>query len=165
MQCSKRFIPTRVGNTLTDTIRVPIRPVHPHTRGEHPARAGQDPGEDGSSPHAWGTHYFFLAGLGNERFIPTRVGNTPCATIKPALMTVHPHTRGEHVSTAENWPSTFGSSPHAWGTRRVDRSDDPDIRFIPTRVGNTTSAPCATSSTSVHPHTRGEHSSGGCEAS
>ena len=50
-----------------------------------------------------------------------------------------------------------GSSPHAWGTRKVVPWAQPPTRFIPTCVGNT--FPCGGSAggAPVHPHMRGEH--------
>ena len=154
-----RFIPTCVGNTATSlallarrvgssprawgTLRESGRTteatsVHPHVRGEH------------------GTTYALQDVV--SRFIPTCVGNTrsisfsllPDSGSSPrawgtrdpqirtcCLCTVHPHVRGEHVSTPEilcielrfiptcvgntnirdnRIGSLSGSSPRAWGT-------------------------------------------------
>src|SRR3970040_2047353 len=71
--------------------------------------------------------------------------------------TVHPHTRGEHSHRGAAQEHFHGSSPHAWGTRLPPRSLCAATRFIPTRVGNTSSSMPAGRPSPVHPHTRGEH--------
>ncbi len=50
-----------------------------------------------------------------------------------------------------------GSSPHAWGTRFAGVGQFSQRRFIPTRVGNTSTGPAPRAHSPVHPHTRGEH--------
>ena len=93
---SRRFIPTRVGNTAARSIRARAESVHPHARGEHPVsqnlpdrQNGSSPrawgtqidpnaalSQPGSSPRAWGTQDIHVAPALEHRFIPTRVGNT-----------------------------------------------------------------------------------------
>ncbi len=71
-----RFIPTRVGNTLSQYSRLLLPSVHPHARGEHtPVTQAKDAG---------------------RRFIPTRVGNTSSYKGFGLVISVHPHARGEH---------------------------------------------------------------------
>ena len=133
-----RFIPTCVGNTRSTD-----------------ACLG---GSCGSSPRTWGTH--------------PRVGTSS------AHRSVHPHVRGEHCRVRAQHFTKLGSSPRAWGTLNNLGLVDPVYRFIPTCVGNTPyptvrnpsvsgSSPRAwgtlphrsrrpTTST-VHPHVRGEH--------
>ena len=53
--------------------------------------------------------------------------------------------------------SISGSSPRVWGTRRVYRRHKRKYRFIPTGVGNTTTATPTPISRPVHPHGCGEH--------
>jgi len=85
------------------------------------------------------------------------MGNTPTLSIWPMLPTVHPHTHGEHLLRAADYAPGYGSSPHAWGTPHNPLMQTQPVRFIPTRMGNT-SAPCMWDLTSpVHPHTHGEH--------
>ncbi len=132
-----RFIPTRVGNTLysaSSIIRLP-----------------------GSSPRAWGTRYPRLGGGLGIRFIPTRVGNTVRRCRSRTRSPVHPHARGEHVDQQHQSPSRIGSSPRAWGTLAFNRSHPPIFRFIPTRVGNTSTEVPRINPRPVHPHARGEH--------
>ena len=73
------------------------------------------------------------------------------------LTAVHPHTRGEHLSSRAHALEQCGSSPHAWGTLRANTRAPGINRFIPTRVGNTEIQQTQRSSVPVHPHTRGEH--------
>ena len=50
-----------------------------------------------------------------------------------------------------------GSSPREWGTRDALGCQQPDGRFIPTRVGNTQTLHTPTLYRPVHPHASGEH--------
>ena len=132
-----RFIPTRVGNTHTHEQESRQIAVHPHSRGEHPPILCQTIPKGGSSPLAWGTLRSQSFARVLDRFIPTRVGNThdPFGPIPQG--TVHPHSRGEHVDLILVGLLGIGSSPLAWGTRRVCGVRSLRFRFIPTRVGNT----------------------------
>ncbi len=93
-----------------------------------------------------------------HRFIPTRVGNTvDRAAQRPCHNAVHPHASGEHAPP--EYSSTLSTvHPHASGEHRHGvKLSDVAIRFIPTRVGNTSRAqPCA-GVFAVHPHASGEH--------
>ena len=53
--CNLRFIPTGVGNTVTDTTITMSMEVHPHRRGEHLWQLSNIMLTCGSSPQAWGT--------------------------------------------------------------------------------------------------------------
>src|SRR3989344_4360344 len=57
-----------------------------------------------------------------------------------------------------------GSSPRAWGTHQLGFGVVLDLRFIPTRVGNTDPIYVSFASTPVHPHARGEHGTGATPA-
>ena len=50
--------------------------VHPHTRGEYTVAWVMWVTCDGSPPHAWGILALPWLKFGNQRFTPTRVGNT-----------------------------------------------------------------------------------------
>src|SRR6266487_2797112 len=106
-------------------------------RGEHFWLSRNGHGAGGSSPHAWGTPEGQTIAPCNGRFIPTCVGNTHGRGLTHAALPVHPHMRGEHAFASRRRVSTSGSSPHAWGTRRVPRQRETPLRFIPTCVGNT----------------------------
>src|SRR3989344_5293813 len=72
----RRFIPTRVGNTLSSPVVVSLISVHPHARGEHVTEDLTFSRSVGSSPRAWGTQDTQKEPSNHTRFIPTRVGNT-----------------------------------------------------------------------------------------
>ena len=72
----KRFIPTRVGNTVTVTCTAPFVAVHPHASGEHWVLLAHSLKKLGSSPREWGTLSRVRRLTLMMRFIPTRVGNT-----------------------------------------------------------------------------------------
>src|SRR5438093_570569 len=65
--------------------------------------------------------------------------------------------RGEHSSFSPAKTHVNGSSPHARGTPAEAPSNLPNLRFIPTCVGNTHPIPPTTLVWAVHPHMRGEH--------
>jgi len=132
-----RFIPTRVGNTCSWQLLISPYLVHPHPRGEHPRITRTVYGRCGSSPPAWGTRQGPIRQNPGGRFIPTRVGNTPGHRPRPASWPVHPHPRGEHRKNLTLGSVVAGSSPPAWGTRLHADLATVSIRFIPTRVGNT----------------------------
>ncbi len=71
-----RFIPTRMGNTISALHQAGRGPVHPHTHGEHSVPDMVDAIDIGSSPHAWGTQRSSPILVISDRFIPTRMGNT-----------------------------------------------------------------------------------------
>ena len=131
--------------------------VHPHSRGEHLAALAAVCGLIGSSPLAWGTHLQKYQAHNNLRFIPTRVGNTRRQAHRPRPVAVHPHSRGEHVNQFRQEFLCDGSSPLAWGTPLLRVFANCPRRFIPTRVGNTSSGRTTTPLDAVHPHSRGEH--------
>ena len=91
------------------------------------------------------------------RFIPTHVGNTLCLLRVFNLMSVHPHACGEHSPHISARPPRIGSSPRMWGTLPSATIAAIIERFIPTHVGNTTTAVHVYVSGTVHPHACGEH--------
>ena len=84
----------------------------------------------------------FDAGPFQNRFIPTRVGNTPLGQKKRVVV--------------------FGSSPRVWGIRGGRTSSGSINRFIPTRVGNTHQSPYSWNRVTVHPHACGEYPAAEC---
>ena len=173
------FTPTRVGNTQRRASSTRPRPaVHPHTRGEYYFAAGSTIRINGSPPHAWGILVAGRRVVGRLRFTPTRVGNTRpssprCRTVcgSPphawgirarasafaASISVHPHTRGEYSSCSTRCKSGDWFTPHAWGIRVTSRRLVAEVRFTPTRVGNTRNRGRPNPRPTVHPHTRGEY--------
>jgi len=128
-----------VGNTSIQQSPSRPVPVHPHTRGEHARNA--------------------VVQLPGIRFIPTHVGNTDVKVLVSLPVTVHPHTRGEHASPSHGGFASGGSSPHTWGTPELTEALWIFRRFIPTHVGNTFTKKFLNFIETVHPHTRGEHTS------
>ena len=133
-----RFIPTYVGNSFLRQRERQSDPVHPHMREELASPSMSIPGNFGSSPHAWGTLITTELIERPLRFIPTYVGNSERCEEHGSRVSVHPHIRGELMALMRSSPSDAGSSPHAWGTRRVGDSRHGFGRFIPTCVGNPT---------------------------
>ena len=76
MALRSRFIPTRVGNTVSQGLCIEQGAVHPHSRGEHSNSISMRTPAGGSSPLAWGTQLEPIRQTAVLRFIPTRVGNT-----------------------------------------------------------------------------------------
>ncbi len=151
-----RFIPTRVGKSQRSLVGRASYSVHPHARGEVLDLLSLILWLAGSSPRAWGSPKPTRPKTKNHRFIPTRVGKSWPGTPKMRAMSVHPHARGEVRVRAFEGVDHGGSSPRAWGSPGICRADDNRGRFIPTRVGKSTSAPSSPSTTAVHPHARGE---------
>jgi len=138
-----RFIPTPVGNTTARPASCRPIPVHPHARGEHPPGVVAVIRCGGSSPRPWGTPTARRCRRSPWRFIPTPVGNTSWVRRLPALVSVHPHARGEHREGVGRHHRHVGSSPRPWGTRALRPAGRRRRRFIPTPVGNTPCAPRA----------------------
>ena len=116
-QIFARFIPTRVGNTPTNTKKRSWRTVHPHACGEYTKAVRVRLSYAGSSPRVWGILFRRRSVPLPSRFIPTRVGNTTWCLV------------AHHTQT--------GSSPRVWGIHASPRPNIFHDRFIPTRVGNT----------------------------
>ena len=112
-----RFIPTRVGNTRHSERQGLLRAVHPHACGEHKEKSHDSVYWYGSSPRVWGTPPITEVTSVEERFIPTRVGNTPSLPTATIHIPVHPHACGEHLSVGRGRCAPGGSSPRVWGTR------------------------------------------------
>jgi len=110
--------------------------VHPHVCGEHNTMSAFAPAISGSSPRVWGTFSPTGARQVIHRFIPTCVGNISCIQLNLFTLTVHPHVCGEHESTNAGEIMETGSSPRVWGTSSRRDGGDPQLRFIPTCVGN-----------------------------
>ena len=133
---SGRFIPTPVGNILSSSARFSFSAVHPHTCGEHRRFRAIQGKLTGSSPHLWGTFENASPQDVTNRFIPTPVGNISYCLRCFNIVTVHPHTCGEHTRSAIWTATSIGSSPHLWGTSDMRYRLWPLYRFIPTPVGN-----------------------------
>ena len=159
-----RFIPTPVGNILHIFAHFWHRSVHPHACGEHHSFALKSTDLIGSSPRLWGTYGCCFLYYSLFRFIPTPVGNMVGLFILPGPEAVHPHACGEHMVSQLRKGGNAGSSPRLWGTcqpRPVYVACD---RFIPTPAGNMIKSIACASTSPVHPHACGEHSSKQCSS-
>ena len=154
-----RFIPARAGNTADPRVERVVGPVHPRSRGEHGRGRRSAGGSGGSSPLARGTRHGEPRRDRVRRFIPARAGNTSRAPPPMLRSSVHPRSRGEHPPRPCAAASTAGSSPLARGTPRPDGVAEGGLRFIPARAGNTSAPQRIVVSHSVHPRSRGEHTS------
>ena len=112
----------------------------------------------GSSPQARGTQYDKAWARWRNRFIPAGAGNTCAAQSARALIAVHPRRRGEHSISSKSSLSRSGSSPQARGTRQPRQQARDQDRFIPAGAGNTRYWQSSSTSDTVHPRRRGEHS-------
>ncbi len=73
---SRRFTPTRVGNTNCRRASPIFFTVHPHACGEYPGTQCEMPLANGSPPRVWGIRGPDTFNNLQARFTPTRVGNT-----------------------------------------------------------------------------------------
>ena len=152
-----RFIPTRVGNTRRRRPQRTGQPVHPHACGEYRRAPAMSSFCTGSSPRVWGILVACPGVWGDQRFIPTRVGNTYHRLYSGTDLPVHPHACGEYSGHGTGNPTRAGSSPRVWGILRPKGAARLQCRFIPTRVGNTCDHGLAVYPWAVHPHACGEY--------
>ena len=134
--------------------------VHPHARGEQHDIIRRKQTSSGSSPRAWGTGVAHAERPVHIRFIPTRVGNRAAGPARATRPAVHPHARGEQHQPPVKEIAVLGSSPRAWGTDPDLHESIADMRFIPTRVGNSLVMLHTLRCCPVHPHARGEQTGG-----
>ena len=151
-----RFTPTRVGTT-SDPSSWPHRPaVHPHACGDNQATEKLPVTVIGSPPRVWGQLLKRSAAHLLSRFTPTRVGTTLDALAIVDGVPVHPHACGDNFSALTPPSSSSGSPPRVWGQHDNLVDHHNRIRFTPTRVGTTASAPSAPHTPAVHPHACGD---------
>ena len=105
-----------------------------------------------------GTHEDVVISGVTYRFIPAHAGNTPAATWKYAIRSVHPRACGEHPSGCPFIERLNGSSPRMRGTPDGFREFAVLRRFIPAHAGNTPKKRETTDGVAVHPRACGEHS-------
>ena len=157
IECLRRFIPARAGNTSSISARWRSNSVHPRSRGEHQLLSLDALLLGGSSPLARGTPYDGDYKDWDRRFIPARAGNTCMGGAGASAEAVHPRSRGEHEKSMPWTVMPIGSSPLARGTRTRRRKERRAHRFIPARAGNTSWTSVTVLITAVHPRSRGEH--------
>src|SRR4051794_24877556 len=94
----------------------------------------------GSPPRTWGGLLVGVATAGRPRFTLTHAGRTNFATGQTRLPTVHPHARGEDMTSLPRSLSQRGSPPRTWGGPIAVLPGSHRDRFTPTHVGRTRSA-------------------------
>ena len=156
--CRHRFTPTCVGIMPLKTGRHDAPTVHPHVRGDHEDAADFCMCHTGSPPRAWGSLLAFLDHVVRTRFTPTCVGIMSPRMHQGQSPSVHPHVRGDHITTIAASAHAIGSPPRAWGSCARIAAVGEVERFTPTCVGIMEQRVPRTSFTSVHPHVRGDHS-------
>ena len=98
---------------------------------------------------------------GQNRFIPTGVGNTVPSVRYFTTAAVHPHGCGEHSEPPRESRNKCGSSPRVWGTRFVTLFTPSLLHGSSPRVwGTRASALSGCLFCAVHPHGCGEHANG-----
>ncbi len=91
------------------------------------------------------------------RFIPAGAGNTILFATSPAMPTVYPRWRGEHLVMVETNGPGSGLSPLARGTLAFRKKPTSNTRFIPAGAGNTLNTIRPPLKSTVYPRWRGEH--------
>jgi len=153
-----RYTPTCVGKTAGHLDRLKDETVHPHMRGENipflsglPRGSGTPPHawgkrwktselwsrSTGTPPHAWGKRCSGQISRQSRRYTPTCVGKTSTAITPAAMLTVHPHMRGENLHASTSQHGADGTPPHAWGKRVIINQRTGNLRYTPTCVGKT----------------------------
>ena len=133
---------------------------HPRASGER-TESGLLGGQiAGSSPRERGTRHLRRPGHGRRRFIPARAGNAASICLRRASVTVHPRASGERPEPSSLTFGLLGSSPRERGTPRRAGAAQSDMRFIPARAGNASSATGCWRCSTVHPRASGERVNG-----
>ena len=134
-----------------------LQPVHPHVRGENVVHPRCITRSAGSPPRAWGKFRCFAGRRGLSRFTPTCVGKIVTFSHVNLSNTVHPHVRGENVSSFRRSLKSPGSPPRAWGKYGLVFDSLQSVRFTPTCVGKMVIQSIKALDRTVHPHVRGEN--------
>ncbi len=127
---TQRSIPTCVGTTIWHMGRKQSRPVHPHVRGDYWVLDVVRARATGPSPRAWGLLPARPPGRPGPRSIPTCVGTTLIDGMVEAILTVHPHVRGDYLK--RSWPAwrSAGPSPRAWGLHMTQTAKTPSYPLL-----------------------------------
>ena len=135
-----RFTPTGVGTMCSGPPGACSGPVHPHGRGDNVQETIQPLLRYGSPPRAWGQCRAVPRRDAASRFTPTGVGTKSTQPRVAAVPAVHPHGRGDNVSSGLRDEFRRGSPPRAWGQSSAAHAALRRGRFTPTGVGTMTVA-------------------------
>ena len=132
---SRRFTPTGVGTGKDDDPDRNRWPVHPHGRGDWSEITVPPGAQRGSPPRAWGLAGSLHLCAHSTRFTPTGVGTGRQAIFIFTPLPVHPHGRGDWLTSSRYLRASDGSPPRAWGLDEVYEHVRCETRFTPTGVG------------------------------
>ena len=135
-----RFIPTHVGQITCEERAFGLVAVHPHACGADDVLRRKATGEIGSSPRMWGRCQVLMRQLLFVRFIPTHVGQIRFLAFRWDVGAVHPHACGADGGSGHFVICCRGSSPRMWGRLLPFVTVERVFRFIPTHVGQITTA-------------------------
>ena len=144
-----------MGQTCCSPSQRTGKSVHPHACGADGIFWDKSKLNGGSSPCVWGRRGVGGHKLARERFIPTRVGQTPNPASRAVQKPVHPHACGADQQDFTAAAGFIGSSPRVWGRLHRERVLRRAVRFIPTRVGQTAPMRVSVPFFPVHPHACG----------
>jgi len=130
--------------------------VHPHVRGDGHQHPVTHEHRLGSPPRAWGRRRESQCDGSVSRFTPTCVGTAITRWLATAPLAVHPHVRGDGLTSNRVPESSCGSPPRAWGRQTAASARSVPIRFTPTCVGTARGSRCGPAPSPVHPHVRGD---------
>ena len=115
---ARRYTPTCVGKTYPAQVAPRPRPVHPHVRGENVVKVRCYLYNSGTPPRAWGKRVLLKKSEELYRYTPTCVGKTTARRAIFWCAPVHPHVRGENVTTSCVIAFTMRYTPTCVGKTR-----------------------------------------------
>ena len=151
-----RNIPTGVGKSRSRLRALASNTEHPHRRGEKRPSLSVWRIQGGTSPQAWGKVNELVDPFLQFRNIPTGVGKSLSKSLATAMLTEHPHRRGEKGFSPSPRVFVSGTSPQAWGKDTQECTDSQPGRNIPTGVGKRDFGNALQRRLLEHPHRRGE---------
>ena len=135
--CTTRFIPTHAGQALSFPRIIPVGTIHSHSRGTDFLDTKNRRFRTDSFPLAWDRLIKRRCKPLINRFIPTRVGQTSVFRIFSKIFSIHSHSRGTDDTLKKKQLQTPDSFPLAWDRLNFLNKFIRVLRFIPTRVGQT----------------------------
>ena len=157
LSCCSRLIPAHAGSTLTPHQSTHQGPAHPRSRGEHGLPWFNWLIQWGSSPLTRGAHPSRIGNMRRPRLIPAHAGSTGGQLLSDSEARAHPRSRGEHIGSKTNPPTSVGSSPLTRGAPSTPFLFLPVPGLIPAHAGSTVNAIPIPPCTRAHPRSRGEH--------
>src|SRR2546423_368680 len=106
-------------------------------RGDNVILPGEGVIANGPPPHAWGQPLVMMIWPAAFRSTPTCVGTTSPGGCRARELSVHPHMRGDNLSTSPKYRPLTGPPPHAWGQPQRRLCALGIIWSTPTCVGTT----------------------------